>query len=224
MVTYIGNALCCPPPSLPPPPLPPPPLPIAHLRSSPEFAFLVKQDRSEWSRCLLWHGWLPGLSPRQFGTPCAVAAGDLASNNLESSLGAYPLLGDTAWCSNGTLRMFSTWLPTTPTFGRMVVWSPSPTLTYVLPGPVPSPMPLLVFSTTLGGTMHRIMMSDLMAFLTSSPPSLAHCTRLKGRSFWESFLSTKPSLAFPLVLIASVFSGVLPGCLSKTSRAPSPHP
>ena len=35
-----------------------------HLRSSPEFSFLLmSQDRSAWPRCLFRHGWLPGLSP-----------------------------------------------------------------------------------------------------------------------------------------------------------------
>ena len=26
------------------------------------FAFLMSLDRSKWPRCLLWHGWLPGLN------------------------------------------------------------------------------------------------------------------------------------------------------------------
>ena len=36
-------------------------LPILHVRDLPEFAHLLALDRSEWPRCLLWHGWLPGL-------------------------------------------------------------------------------------------------------------------------------------------------------------------
>ena len=36
--------------------------PILHIRELSEFATLMAQDRSKWPRCLLWHGWLPGLS------------------------------------------------------------------------------------------------------------------------------------------------------------------
>ena len=36
--------------------------PILHIRELPEFATLIAQDRKKWPRCLLWHGWLRGLS------------------------------------------------------------------------------------------------------------------------------------------------------------------
>ena len=36
-------------------------LPLQHVRDLPEFAYLMSLDRSNWPRCLLWHGWLPGL-------------------------------------------------------------------------------------------------------------------------------------------------------------------
>ena len=36
--------------------------PFLHVRELPEFAYLMSLDRSTWPRCLLWHGWLPGLS------------------------------------------------------------------------------------------------------------------------------------------------------------------
>ena len=61
------------------------------LRDSPEFASLMRWDRTDWSRCLLWHGWLPGLSSCTVGSPWAVAASDLACNNLEKALGPYPV-------------------------------------------------------------------------------------------------------------------------------------
>ena len=48
---------------------------------------------------LLRHGWLPGLSPRNFGTPWAVVAGDLAIENFEKS----------PWCVPSTY--WSDWYP-----------------------------------------------------------------------------------------------------------------
>ena len=38
------------------------PLLLQHVRELPEFAYLMSLDRSNWPRCLLWHGWLPGLN------------------------------------------------------------------------------------------------------------------------------------------------------------------
>ena len=35
--------------------------PLQHVRDLPEFAYLMTLDRSNWPRCLLWHGWLLGL-------------------------------------------------------------------------------------------------------------------------------------------------------------------
>ena len=34
---------------------------IFNVRDLPEFASLLSLDRSNWPRCLLWQGWLPGL-------------------------------------------------------------------------------------------------------------------------------------------------------------------
>ena len=36
--------------------------PILQVCELPEFMPLMARDRSNWPRCLLWHGWLPGLS------------------------------------------------------------------------------------------------------------------------------------------------------------------
>ena len=32
---------------------------LVEIRENPEFHDLVRMDRRHWSRCLLWHGWLP---------------------------------------------------------------------------------------------------------------------------------------------------------------------
>ena len=71
--------------------------PFVELRSQPEFLSLMKEDRSHWPRCLLWHGWLPGLSSRTLGSPWAVASSDLASSCLENALGSYPVSAFSAW-------------------------------------------------------------------------------------------------------------------------------
>ena len=34
---------------------------LQHVRDLLEFSSLLSLDRSKWPRCLLWHGWLPGL-------------------------------------------------------------------------------------------------------------------------------------------------------------------
>ena len=67
------------------------PLSLQHVRDLPEFATLVSLDRSNWPRCLLWHGWLPGLSGISEKDPWAISFGELASANLERCLGAYPV-------------------------------------------------------------------------------------------------------------------------------------
>ena len=48
-------------------------------------------------RCLLWHGWLPGLTSRTSGSPWAVASCDLASYSLEKALGPNLFFTHSAW-------------------------------------------------------------------------------------------------------------------------------
>ena len=72
---------------------------FVELRNQPEFLPLMSKDRTHWPRCLLWHGWLPGLSSRTLGTPWAIATSDLASSSLENALGPYPLSTTSAWLS-----------------------------------------------------------------------------------------------------------------------------
>ena len=52
-------------------------LPILHVRELPEFMSLMARDRSKWPRCLLWHGWLPGLSAAGERAPWADSLGHL---------------------------------------------------------------------------------------------------------------------------------------------------
>ena len=61
-----------------------------------EFHDLMRMDKSQWPRCLLWHGWLLLLSGVNGESPWAVTADDAAVKMLESALGAYTarVLGD----------------------------------------------------------------------------------------------------------------------------------
>ena len=72
------------------------PSPLQHVRDLPEFATLMSLDRSKWPRCLLWHGWLPGLNGINNKDPWATSFG-LASFHLERCLGAYPVDFDNCW-------------------------------------------------------------------------------------------------------------------------------
>ena len=63
--------------------------PLVHIRESPEFSGVVNLDKSNWPRCLLWHGWLPALSGSTFGSPRAEDATRIAKNRLEAALGSY---------------------------------------------------------------------------------------------------------------------------------------
>ena len=82
MGTYFGSVLS---PSL------------QHVRELPEFVSLMSLDRSKWPRCLLWHGWLPGLSDISDGDPWASSFGELAFGELEWCLGAYPVDFSGSW-------------------------------------------------------------------------------------------------------------------------------
>ena len=70
MVPYSGSALS---PSV---------TTIQHFRDLPEFSYLMSLNRSKWPRCLLWYGWLPGLTGNN-GDPCATSFGVLADVALE---------------------------------------------------------------------------------------------------------------------------------------------
>ena len=59
------------------------------IRESPKFSGEISQGKTEWPRCLLWHGWLPSLSGNVTGSPWAVNPADDMFRQLESSLGFY---------------------------------------------------------------------------------------------------------------------------------------
>ena len=54
-------------------------------------------DRSGWPRCLLWHGWLPGLSSGDVRSSWAASFGQLACLELERCLGAHLVDSSGLW-------------------------------------------------------------------------------------------------------------------------------
>ena len=43
--------------------------PLVEIRELPKFHGLLEMDKSDWPRCLLWHGWLTLLSGREKAVP-----------------------------------------------------------------------------------------------------------------------------------------------------------
>ena len=60
-------------------------------------SLLLSLDRSNCTRCLLWHGWLPGLNGISDNDRWAYSFGDLAFAELERCLGAYPVDFSCSW-------------------------------------------------------------------------------------------------------------------------------
>ena len=50
------------------------------------FTILVQRDKSNWPRCLLWHGWLPALAYPGGRSPWAETAEDVVTNRLEGDV------------------------------------------------------------------------------------------------------------------------------------------
>ena len=60
-------------------------------------SFLMSLDRSAWPRCLLWHGWLPGLNGMVNDKPWAFSFGEKASFHRGRCLGACRVDFAAAW-------------------------------------------------------------------------------------------------------------------------------
>ena len=92
---------------------------LVQISENPAFHdLLIQMDKSDWPRCLLWHGWLLAIS----------GSGRVASRLLESSLGVYSdrVLEDwgppedfAAGFQGGPLAVH----PDDWTDGRVVCWS-----------------------------------------------------------------------------------------------------
>ena len=52
--------------------------PLVESRENPEFHDLMRMDKVNWPRCLLWHGWLPMLSGVTGVSPWAAGASESA--------------------------------------------------------------------------------------------------------------------------------------------------
>ena len=63
--------------------------PLVEIRESPEFHDLMRLDKANWPRWLLWHGWLPILSGVNGASPWALDASESAAYLVEVALGRY---------------------------------------------------------------------------------------------------------------------------------------
>ena len=63
--------------------------PLVEIRENPEFHDLMREDKSQWPRCLLWHGWLPKLSGVNGASPWAAGAAESAIYPVEVALGGH---------------------------------------------------------------------------------------------------------------------------------------
>ena len=63
--------------------------PLVEIRENSEFHDLMRLDKANWPRCLLWHGWLPKLSGVNGASPWAVDASESAAYLVEVVLGRY---------------------------------------------------------------------------------------------------------------------------------------
>ena len=98
--------------------------PYVELRNIPEFLPLMPRDRTDWLRCILWHGWLPELTSRSAGSPWAMAASDLACHNFGNHWDPTPFLPIPLDIFSGIRTMPKIWwmmFLSTLTSGWMVV-------------------------------------------------------------------------------------------------------
>ena len=66
--------------------------PLQHARELLEFSSPMSFDRRRWSRCLLWHGWLPGLTSAGVRDPWAASLGQLTEDPTSGSLLIFGML------------------------------------------------------------------------------------------------------------------------------------
>ena len=62
---------------------------LVEIRENPEFHDLMREDKAQWPRCLLWHGWLRMLSGVNGASPWAADASESAFHLVETALGQY---------------------------------------------------------------------------------------------------------------------------------------
>ena len=63
--------------------------PLVEIRENPEFHDLMREDKGNWPRCLLWHGWVPMLSGVIGVSTWSASASESASYLVEAALGSY---------------------------------------------------------------------------------------------------------------------------------------
>ena len=178
--------------------------PLVEIREHPEFHDLMRLDKANWPRCLLWHGWLPMLSGIN-GVPLG-----LSPLLKELVIFLSVLLGGilpVSFLSGGCLlvlmlRVRLEGLLRNLMFGLMVVWLMTGRLALLL---------LLCalqrgsvgFGLVGGGVIGMMMLVMVLWVLpvVVSALFLVLCRLLKGLSFGVLFLHFSPVMVFILELI-----------------------
>ena len=177
--------------------------PFVELRSQPEFLPLMSNDRTHWPSCLLWRGWLPGLSSRTLGTPWAISSSDLAGSCLENALRPYPLSASSAWrpfWDQEDVQDMVDDVPDDPNIWTDGSREPIPHLDVEIAGAgafIHSPA--IVFDSH-HWVMLRILMTLMKVALTFCRVFLAPFSLFSVLNIGESFLLCKLILVFILVL------------------------
>ena len=179
--------------------------PFVELRNQPEVLPLMGKDRTRWPRCLLWHGWLPGLSSRTVGSPWAVASSDLASSCLETAFGSYPPDASSVWqpfWDQDDVQDMIDDVPDSPNIWTDGSREPIPHLDIEIAGAGAFIHSLLLLSLiVIIGVMLRILTILMKVALISFRAFLAPFSLYRELNIGESFLLCKPILAFMLALI-----------------------
>ena len=188
-------------------------LPLQHVRKLPEFAALMALGRR--LRCLLWHGWLPGLSSAGERNPWAASFGDLACCKLECRLGAYP--GDTSafwtppeyWDADDIALEVS---------GTPIIWTDGSRRDFSLTGGF-EVVGAVVYVPALSlllrvpfGELQKSMVMLVWSVAVLLCPSLGHCRLFNVLNSGVPSLLCRPTGLVTSVLTTSMLLGQLAGC------------
>ena len=161
-------------------------LPCLELRRCPEFAFLTKQDRTKWPRCMFWLGSLASrldCSPNWLLLGCGGKRPCISK--AERSLCPDLICTDSSWHLHfGTRMMLKIWqtpAPDQPNIWSDGGWEPVPNLDIEGAGAGHSHILRRKLSTPINGDMPRNLTVTLRAAATFLRESMVCYKRFKGR-------------------------------------------
>ena len=149
--------------------------PLVEIRESPEFHDLMRLDKANWPRCLLWHGWLPMLSGVNGASPWAIDASESAAYLVEVALGRYSSGLIAEWNPSDDFDhcMAVSSLPDNPD-----VWTDGSLV--LVPGPLQS-----VQRAEMWGVILALQTSRAVHLGVDNLGVVRHVGRLAGRLSWS---------------------------------------